>query len=196
MSAEACRAALDGADILERAGQLDAAFPQCACEPWSLTADGGCGVQNEELVARVLVAPDDYDETASTILTSRLTALYSMGLSVIRQGASDDEVLGTIDELMTKGSERRTLVGAVVMGAEKIRSYANDDSRWFGVYATDDRGKERHADIFGTTPLGSNSSAKRTKSQRRNRLAADMLPLILFEADPPQLLSKLRLAGI
>lgn len=190
MSAEQCRAVIVDCPVVERAPRLDDAFPACACEPWALTEVGGPGVANGELVARILTSPDQYDEATSTILTQKLTHLYSLGLSVIRQGASDAEILGTIEELMTKAVEPRNLVGAVIIGVQSLRDYVDGDVRWFGVYATDDRGKVHHVDVLGTKANGN------TQKKRRYRLANDMLQLVVFENEPAELLKKLRSAGI
>lgn len=191
MSAEACKAVFNSAPVNERSPVLDAAFPRFGCEPWSLRAVGGVGIPNSELVARVLTSPDDYDESTSTIISGRLTQIYAMGMSVIRQGASDAEISTTVSELLNGGAESRKLFGAVVITAEQLRSYASDDTlRWFGVYATDDRNKVHHADVFGTTVN------KKQQSRRRGRLAEVMAPLIIPASDTSELIARLREAGI
>ncbi len=192
MSAEACRATFEGAETLKRAESLDAAFPQCTCEPWSLTSSGGPGLQDDELVARILTSPDAYEEDTSTILTSKLTQIYAMGMSVVRQGASDAEIASTVQDLLSNASEVRKLIGAVVIGVSALRAYANDDdaARWFGVYATDDRGKTHHVDVLGT------KVGKGAQSRRRNRLAADMTPLLVRADNVIDLIANLRASGI
>lgn len=197
MTAAGCRAAFNAAPVIDRAGQLDAAFPKCACEPWSLQNVGGNGVASNELVARVFTSPGGYNEDEG-ILTGKLTQLYAMGLSVIRQGASDAEIEATIDELTTANpSDVQTLVGAVVINVQSLRDYANDDERWFGVYATDDGSKLHHVDILGTTPQGASNNAQRRASRdRRYKLAADMAPLMIHATEKAALLQALRDAGI
>lgn len=192
MSGEACRVALEAAPINQRAEHLDKAFPQCACEPWSLTEVGGDGIASDELIARVLTSPDAYDETTSTLLTSKLTQLYAMGMSTIRQGCSDAEIKHTVTTLVDGAAEPRKLIGAIVLPAQKFRDYANDDdaARWFGVYATDDSGKLHHADVFGT------KASKGQQQKRRYRLAEEVQPFLVKAADPDELLTKLREAGI
>jgi hypothetical protein len=159
MNAEACRATFEAEPDSERAPRLDAIFPQCICEQWSLTAAGGDAVDDAEMVARILTSPNAYNLDAACIITERLTVLYSAGLSVLRQGASDEEIIGTIETLLAGGAEPKTLVGAVVMRAGKFRSYASNDNRWFGVYATDDEGKLHHVDVLGTTPVAESKGA-------------------------------------
>lgn len=192
MSSGACRAAFEEAEVFKRAETLDNAFPECACEIWSLTQGNGPGVQSEEVVARILTSPDSYDENTSTIITQKLTQIYSLGMSIIRQGASDQEIIDTVTDLLGNAQEARKLVGAVVIGVEKLRSYANDDDnrRWFGVYATDDRGKSHHGDVLGLTVK------KKEQQRRRYKLAEDMAPLIIEAIDQLDLIAKLRAAGI
>jgi hypothetical protein len=191
MTGDACRAAFNAAPVISRAAAMDVAFPQCACEPWSLRSEEGAGVQGSERVARVLTSPDDYDENAATIVTSRLTQIYAMGMSVIRQGASDAEIAVTVSDLLSGGAETRKLFGAVVITADQFRSYVSDDAaRWFGVYATDDRGKNHHGDVFGTT------ANKKQQSRRRGRLAEDMVPLIVKANNTTDLITELRNLGI
>jgi hypothetical protein len=196
MSAQACRAAFEGAPPRDRAGALDTAFPSCSCEPWALTAVGGGGVHDDELLARILTSPNGYNLTSSTVIRERLQVIYSSGLSIIRAGASDQEILDTISEL-TSGDDPKTLVGAVLLTARTVRSYIHDDySQWFGVYATDAGEKVRHADILGTTPnAGSKNARRRMQDDRRYKLADDMNSMILFETDPASLVVKLRQAG-
>jgi hypothetical protein len=193
MSADACRAAFNAAPILERASKLDKAFPKCACEPWALTKSGGDGIPNAEKLARILTTPDDYDESASTIITSRLTAIYAMGMSVIRQGATDNEIEKTVNELLSGGTMPRKLFGAAVIAAHQIRAFCNDDdthTRWFGAYATDDKDKTHHGDIFGVM------ANKNQQSKRRGKLAIGMSSLIINEDTISGLIVKLRNAGI
>lgn len=192
MNAQGCLAAIMGVDAPKRAGSLDEAFPNCVCEAWSLTEKGGPGIGNDEPVARILTTPDHFNEADQTIVTQKLTQLYAMGMSVIRMGASDEEIKQTVDDLLSSGAEPRKLYGAIVVPAEKIRSYANEDdlARWFGVYATDDRGKEHHGDVFGT-------SVSRNKQQkRRHLLATDLLSYIVRAESKDDLVTALRASGI
>ena len=65
------------------------------------------------------------DATIGEILTAKLTDCYRSGLSVIRQGASDDDILGTIGALLAaEGNDG--LVGAVVLPAERIREIGEE----------------------------------------------------------------------
>ena len=192
MTAEKCAAVFLTADATKKAETLDAAFPNCVCEPWALTSEGGEGIDNGEVLARLLTTPDAYDEDAEALLTSKLTQIYAMGMSVVRQGASSEEINATIAELLTGGAEQRRLFGAIVMRAAHLRAYADEDElgRWFGVYATEDRGKRHHGDILGT------KVSKGKQQRRRHRLAADMLPLVVRAEDPDDLITSLRAAGI
>lgn len=192
MSAGNCRAVLEAAPLYERASRLDAAFPNCACETWALTNSNGSGISDEQLVARILTSPDSYNESTSTILTGKLTQVYSIGMSVIRQGASDEEIRKTIEDLTTGGSEQKRLIGAVVASAAMFRSYVTEETgfKWFGLYATDDRGKLNHGDVLGTT------TTSKQQQKRRYRLATDMQNHVLVSTECEELICKLREAGM
>lgn len=195
MSVAACRTALLNCEVYQRAASIDQCFPECACEAWSLCEAGGAPVGDDELIARVLTSPDAYEEDTATIVTGKLTSLYSLGLSVIREGAGDEEIITTINDLLDGAAEPKKLVGAIVVKAAMLRSYA-DPAQWFGVYATDDRNKSHHVDIFGTTPEGGSSKANRARKERRYTLADDLSSQIVFADDSATLVEKLRTAGI
>lgn len=195
MSAEACRATLEGAEPFRRAPTLDETHPGCACEAWSLAQENDHRVADDELIARVLTAPTDYDEETGTILTTKLCDIWSIGLSTIRQGASDDEILATFNQLTVEAKSVRTLAGAIVVQASELRTY-DPEGRWFGVYATDDRNKAHHVDVLGTTPTGSKSAIERAKSSRRHALVRDWSDRVILSGEPGELLTLLRQAGI
>lgn len=191
MSATQCAAAFNAAPVSERAAKLDEAFPNCACESWALTEAGGSGIGDHELIARVLTAPNDVDEETETIVTAKLTQMYAMGMSVIRQGASSDEIANTAQFLIDNNAGPVSLYGAAVISASQLRSYVTEEDmgRWFGVYATDDRGKTHHGDIFGT------KASKGQQQKRRHRLASDMALLIVRADTPEKLVTALRQRG-
>lgn len=195
MSAAACRATLDEAPSpYLRADALDTAFPVCACEKWSLADAHPLPVADDELIARILTSPEGYDETENTIVTKKLSDIYSIGMSVIRQGASDDEILGTISDLTEKAADESSLIGAVLLEAKELRAYL-DEERWFGVYATDDRKKLHHGDVFGTFPQGSKSQRLKITGRRRYRLRDDLVGKIIFDSEPASLLAQMRQRG-
>lgn len=179
----------------KRAVELDGEFPECQCEPFSLRAEGGDPVANDELLARIITSPEDYDLNEGQILTQKLTVLYSRGLSVIRSGASDEEIEETIEELMGRQGEPQTLVGAVVLKSSDIREM-KDESRWFGIYATDAGKKQHHADLLGTFPtLGSNNQIRKTRDKRRYKLVDAMVGKLIRADSPPDLIASLRAVG-
>jgi hypothetical protein len=193
--AQCCAAWSDAADN-DRAAALDARFPNCTCEPFSLRECGGPPVLDGERIARVLTAPDGFEPSTGTILTAKLQHIHSHGLSVIRGGAADSEILDTVERLTTSGAEQRTLVGAVVVHASVIRDFA-DSQRWFGVYATDEAKLEHHADILATTPRVDGTRARaRVAKERRYTLQQRLQENIIYAAESNELLDLLRAAGI
>lgn len=193
MTAEGCRACWHSASHNDKASALDAAFPSCACEPWSFVGDGFAGIDNNEVIARVVTTPGMYSE--GELLTSKLTAIDSSGLSIIRQGASDEEILSTINQLVNEAAEPQTLHGAVVFRVADVREIGAP-TRHFGIYHTPDADKVAHGDILATRPPGSNSAVKKEQRTRRYALRDFMLGQIVQESDAGRLLAALRLRGI
>ena len=191
-----CRVAWAVSADNDRATALDKCFPNCACEPFSLRERGGPPVADEERIARVLTAPDGFEPSTGTILTAKLQHIHSHGLSVIREGAADAEILKTVERLTKSGAEARTLVGAVVIQSSIIRGFA-DFQRWFGVYATDEGELEHHADILATTPQVDGTKARaRVAKERRYALQHRLQENIIYATEGAELLDRLRAAGI
>jgi hypothetical protein len=129
-------------------------------------------------------------------MQERLMHLYLSGMSVIRQGANDDEIFSTIDELMSGGAEQRKLIGAVVMPTSFVRQF-QDPQRWFAAYATDVPGKSHHADLCGTKPTAvSKSQAEKQQRHRRYEFERELRQRIVFADQPALLVEQLRHAGI
>lgn len=169
MTCSRCAEVWQQAAHKEKAAALDAHSPNCGCEAHSFAGTSGKPVANEELIVRVVTSPDGYDMEAGELLTSKLTALFSSGVSIIRQGASDDEIKLTVQEL-TSTAEPRSLIGAVIVQASQVR-FLDQSGRSYCVYDTPDRGKTHHADLMCTMPnQGSNSEKKRLMTERRHAL--------------------------
>lgn len=193
MSGDECRNVWREAGRHDKAMALDAAFPNCFCEPWSLVADERPAVAPDEPMARILTTPGSYQ--AGEILTQKLTAAWAGGVSVIRAGASEAEIKATIDQLVNHAADSQTLLGAVVFRGIEIASFGAGD-RHFGAYHTPDGEKSHHADILATMPLGTNSQKKRIQSERRRALRDFLQPRIIFEGNEDELIVKLREEGL
>ncbi len=100
---------------------LDAHRADCGCERWSLRGLFRRRVFDQELIIRVITSPDGYDTETKEILTRKLTALYSSGVSILRESSSEDEIRLTVSELTSGGAEPQSLVGAVVLTASQVR---------------------------------------------------------------------------
>jgi hypothetical protein len=179
----------------DKACGLDRAHPNCGCEIHSLRSQGGDGVTNSEILARVFTDPASYNQSTSTIVSGKITSVHGAGLSTIRQGASDQEIADTINALLSGGQEGQSLIGAAVFETSAIRAFGHPE-RWFGVYATDDGYKEHHVDVLGTCPNGSKKEIKNLKSARRSELRKMLEASIIFSSDPVELLAELRIRGI
>ena len=145
----------------------------------------------------MLTTPGDYDDTIQDLVSGKLTNCYSRGLSIIRTGASDDEILETISVLLA-AEDAKGLVGAVVLPASVIRDIGGRQHHHFCVYDTDTpNGAQYHADIVGTfDPQASNSAWKKTQPKRRYALRDEMRKYIVEATTPTDLLAELRRSGI
>lgn len=190
-----CHRAWADAGEHDKACGLDGKHPNCACEMHSLRSRGGEGVADEEILARVFTDPASFNQSTSTIVSGKITSVYSAGLSTIRQGASDQEITDTINTLLNGGQEEQSLIGAAVFQTSAIRALEDQD-RWFGVYATDDGLKEHHVDLLGTCQAASKSQLRKLQSTRRNELRKILEQSLIFKSDPKELLAELRSRGI
>lgn len=193
MSAIACRVAWTepGGNVAART--LDEAFPEGVCQAYSLSDPERTRIADDELIARVLTDPGGWKE--GEILTAKLTNCFSRGLSVIRQGAADAEILSTVDALL-RASDNQALIGAVVMPASEVRA-VGDPIKQFCVYDTDAPEMVAHGDIVATMVRGmSNSAGRAEESARRRALRDRMTERIVLAATPNDLLVALRGAGI
>lgn len=146
----------------------------------------------------MLLYPNHYDLDADQILTQKLTNAWARGVSLIRQGASDEEILSTIDTLLA-APEATDVAGAVVMRADAIRACLSPnaaDAPHFCVYDTDAPGAESHADIVGTFAALTPSAWRKEQALRRYALRDRMMNHVIRADSPEDLLRKLRGAGI
>jgi hypothetical protein len=194
MQAECHRAWADSGEN-DKACGLDRAYPNCACEVHSLREQGGGGVADNEVLARVFTDPASYNLSTSAMVTAKITSVHGAGLSTIRQGASDREISDTINALLNGAQEAQTLVGAAVFETSIVREIGGPE-RWFGAYATDDYNKEHHVDILGTCPKISTNQANKMKSARRSELRKVLERGLIRKSDPVELIAELRNRGI
>ena len=192
MSYSSCRSAWTQPGGNEAALSLDRAFPDGLCEQFSLSDPPRTAIPDDELLARVLTSSIDADYSAKDILAARLTSAYGRGFSVIRSGASDEDILGVIDKLLAS-REGGLLIGAVVIPAAEIRSPHKE----FCVYDTDGIDIALHGDVVGTFPADMTKSAsEKLRTRRRHSLRDRMLPKIVLSSERRDLLNLLRIAGI
>lgn len=186
-----CASVWGAAERNKRAEAIDCHAPACGCEQTSLRNPPGNPVGNDELIIRVLTSPDGFDVTNGEILTRKLTALFSSGVSVIRQGASDIEIRQTVSEL-TNAAEPNCLVACVLVRVSAIRSLEGPE-RSFCVYDTEDSLKSHHADIVCPMPnMVSKNQNRRKEEERRRSLRLVFEQHIKIVSDVKELISAIR----
>lgn len=176
----------------QRAKDLDTHFPACLCESHSFGAEVSEPIRDGEKLARIFTSPGLYDLEDQCLIRSKLTAIHSRGLSIIRQNASDEEIVLTVRELIEGQSEPQTLVGAAFFRAIKVRSLGGEE-RWFCVYHTPSVDKNLHADLLGTIPSSeSKAQQKKVLSTRRRALEGFLYAHIIRATTVAELIEILR----
>jgi hypothetical protein len=178
-----CRRAAQLIEADDRTTLINKHCADQSCELFSLGRHGSPGpVSPSENVYRVLISPVDIDMTAEQILVTAISHSETIGMSVLRESAGDDEFLQIIVE-RTK-AQGRSYHGVARLNCREIRSMvstAGDPRREAGdrqyiVVDTDMDGLPFHADIFNTLPReGTGKNPPSNKSvwrKERQRLLA------------------------
>lgn len=152
-----------------------------------------------ERLARIITTPAEYNAEQKVLERAKLTQIHTRGLSLIRSGAPDDEILATI-AMLTSAEDKQELVGAVVIPAETIRGCGQPEKH-FAVYDTDGTAGglplTKHADLAGTFMAGLSTSAWKTEVSRRRKALVELMQAnLLRAAEPQELLAQLRANGI
>lgn len=177
-----------------KAAALDSAFPNCSCESNGLSTGGAGPVLDDEVVARIITSPDGYDCDRKELVRAKLTAIYSSGLSIIRQNASDEEIELTVRQQTVETTERNRLVGAAIMRARDIR-YDGVPPRRFCLYDTDEPNKAYHADILAPTPQGGTNQREQAKKKARKQLEKLLMAHLVEVSSTSELIVQIRAAA-
>lgn len=115
-------------------------------------------VDDAERIYRILVAPTDTGMNAEQIAVTAISHSETIGMSVLRNRATDDE-FRTIIKTRT-AAPGRSYVGVIEFDCGEIRQLRSANSeegrrpgdRHFLVVDTDMSGLPHHADVFNTLP--------------------------------------------
>ena len=115
-------------------------------------------VQDTEKVYRILIAPVDIGMTAEQIAVTAVTHSETIGMSVLRDRASDLEFRKVIQDRTARDGRVFVAVAELDCGAIRLLKSANDQpgrrvgDRHFIVVDTDMEDLPYHADIFNMMP--------------------------------------------
>jgi hypothetical protein len=147
------------------------------CEKISLGRYGSPGrVSNAEKLYRILSAPIDISMSAEQIALTAITHTQSIGMSVLRDRATDEEFHNIITGRTREAG--RTFVGVVEFSCGEVRRLRSANvqegrepgDQHFIVVDTDLRNLPHHADVFNTVPRQSADGKPTPKSVwRRER---------------------------
>lgn len=166
MSCETCRAALSAGP--GRVGRINQALDgQCGCESFSVSPHSPGIVSDPEILHYLVPTPEGRLENG-LLNPSFLVQVDVEGLSVLRDGASDQEFELTVAELRPRWRDKnRVLEGVMSFTAEAVR-YESEACRLCCVYDSAMPEKPHHADLMAPElPALSKSQLER---QRRARL--------------------------
>lgn len=146
----ACRRAADSNDPDTRAAGLHAAHPEpFGCERYPLSPDGPGSVDHEERLYFLLTRPGAIDKVTGELLPQAAKQLVKGGLSVLRENASDDEILATFSEMKRASESKgrtREFLGVSTFTARDAR-HGGNGTQFLGVFATGLPGRPHHADV-------------------------------------------------
>lgn len=139
----------------ERAQKLDAAQPECRCQGHSVSPFSHGPVGDDEILIRVLVAPQHMDKKKKLPRAAALSDAERAGLSVFRElEATDQEIRGVAEKLVeraraTQGS-KAGVFGVLRMVCRDVRLCRSEEdvSPAYCVYDTAEKEIESHAEVF------------------------------------------------
>jgi hypothetical protein len=120
-------------------------------------------VANTETLHFLASDPQTVDPRSGRLLPLAVAQVNKGGLSVLRECATDQEFVSTIELLVAASrakQQNRYLHSIRHVTTESIRTH--DGRRFLGVIDTGYRDRPAHADIFGSKPSGRMAQEKQT----------------------------------
>lgn len=160
MSCEQCRAtfvALETSDeaLPPRADRLDEAEPECRCEAFSVSEHSPGSVLNEEVLVRILVAPQHMHKKKIQPTAASLSDSERKGLSVIRNGYIEDDIIravaeGLVNRARNSNNDKAGVFGVLLIECSTVRQFVRfeESKRCYCVYDTAEKNNHGHAEIF------------------------------------------------
>lgn len=160
MSCVECRATFDALDADDQPGQecrvarLDRAHPDCRCQDHSVSPHSVGRVEDDEVVARILVAPYHIDKKTGLPRASALSGAESSGLSLFRDAhAKDDEIravaVGLVENARKAQGDKAGVFGVLLMRGSVIRRICREgEAPCYCLYDTGLAYNPSHAEIF------------------------------------------------
>ncbi len=119
------------------ADKLEAQFPQCQCEQFSVGIGSPGRVADDETLHRFIISPRDFDPASGTILSAPFEKVFSNGLSVCRALATEQEMTALIEEGLAHSADEecRQIWAACEAITSDLRQMRDDQNeRLFCIY--------------------------------------------------------------
>jgi hypothetical protein len=138
-----------------RAIKIDELQPSCCCQRHSVSEFSSGPVKSEEVLIRVLVAPQHMDKRKELPKAAALTDAERSGLSVFREHQATDEEIRKVAEGLVKTAraaqgDKAGIFGVLRMPCATIRTCRAeaDDDPAYCVYDTAEKYIPSHAEAF------------------------------------------------
>jgi len=152
--------------------KIDIVFPNFHCESEKCSIHSPGIVENDELLAFLLIDPLHYDKEADVVVPEAFIELTNRDLSLLRVSyVTKATAQTTKDGLIERGLQnvppKTRLVDEVCLAAaEAIRSVVFEERRMFAVYDTGLKDCSGHASIFTHTGVLSDRRMRKIARQK------------------------------
>ena len=179
-------AVLEADNSGRRALLLDEAHPNCVCQLGSISPHSPGVVADEEVLIRILVAPQHMQGKKQLPRASALTDAERNGLSVFRHDFAADEkirsVARTLVEKALKSNKNAGVFGVMLLNTMTLRTFQSvtEDRPCYCVYDTALADNQSHSEIFQRVFETDDSLREERRRGLYNLIKASFVPVAEF----------------
>jgi hypothetical protein len=123
MRCSQCRDALNR-DSKNLASEIEASFPDCECEQYSVGHNSPGRIEDDEILYRMFVDPVDVDKGSGQLAREAFRTAHIDGLSIVRERAEDAHIEALASDILSikRGGKPKTILAIFRFVCGKIRS--------------------------------------------------------------------------